>query len=128
MFQNIITTSFRGGGAKDGEDLKETLDREVFEETGCGIEVIGEVGKIIEYRRRWNMKQDSFCYYGKIIQKGDTSFTEKETEQGFILKWMTLTDALRVIEKDKPKNYEGKLIQKRDLIFLKKTKDILTNN
>lgn len=120
-----------GGGIDDGEDKMQALKREVLEETGCTIEVKGEVGKIVEYRSavnfnwKWNLKQISYCYFGKITSKGDApDFTEEELSEGFQLVWRLLEKAITIIENDKPKNYEGSFIQRRDLAFLKKVKQI----
>jgi hypothetical protein len=38
--------------------------------------------------------------------------------------WLSLNEAIKTIENDKPKNYEGVFIQKRDLVFLKKALEI----
>ena len=46
-----------GGGIDDGEDKAEALVREVMEEVGSEIIVTGEVGKIIEYRSKFNLKK-----------------------------------------------------------------------
>ena len=124
-----------GGGIEKGEDKMEALVREVLEETGCEIEVQGEVGKIIEYRSaisfNWkhNLKQISYCYWGKILVKGDTPhFTEEELSQGFTLVWLPLKKAITTIENDTPKNFEGSFIQKRDLCFLKKAREVMQAN
>ena len=111
-----------GGGIEDGEDKAKALVREVLEEVGSKIEITGELGKIIEFRSRWNLKQISYCYYGKIISKGEPDFTEKELSQGFKLVWLSLNEAISKVENDRPENYEGSFIQKRDIIFLKKVK------
>ncbi|MCX7956017.1 MAG: NUDIX domain-containing protein [Patescibacteria group bacterium] len=58
-----------GGGIEDGETHNQTLIREFFEEAGSKIKIIGEIGKIIEYRNRFNLKQISYCYFGKILKK-----------------------------------------------------------
>lgn len=89
-----------------------------MEEVGSTIEVGGEVGKIIEFRSRWDLLQTSYCYYGKIISKGEPDFTEKELSQGFKIVWLPLKKAILKVENDKPENYEGSFIQKRDLVFL----------
>ncbi len=114
-----------GGGIDEGENKAQALVRECFEEVGSEIKVDGEVGKIIELRSKWNLKQISYCYYGKIISKGEPNFTEKELNQGFKIVWLSLKDAISKVENDKPENYEGSFIQKRDVEFLKKTEQIV---
>ena len=117
-----------GGGVDEGEDKAQALVRECLEEVGSEIEVSGEVGKIIEFRSKWDLKQISYCYYGKIISKGEPDFTEKELSQGFKIVWLSLKDAISKVETDKPENYEGSFIQKRDLEFLKKAEQIVRAN
>jgi ADP-ribose pyrophosphatase YjhB (NUDIX family) len=71
---------------EEGEDIKETLKREIKEEVGCEIEIIREVGEIIEYKNDYNQKQTSYCYLCKIKGlKGKASFTNEENEAGFTL-------------------------------------------
>jgi len=101
------------------------LVREVKEEVGSEIEITKEVGEIIEYRSIYNLKQISYCYLGKITSKGSPNFTEKELSQGFKVVWLSLNDAISKVENDKPEHYEGFFIQKRDIVFLKKAKQIL---
>jgi 8-oxo-dGTP pyrophosphatase MutT (NUDIX family) len=115
-----------GGGIDDGENQLEALAREMKEEAGCTIEVTGEVGEVIEFRSKWNLKQTSYCYLGKVVLKGDPEFTETELKNGFKLIWVSLDEAITKIENDKPADYEGKFIQQRDLILLKKAKEIVT--
>ena len=117
-----------GGGIDEGENKIQSLIRECIEEVGSEIEVQGEVGKIIEFRSKWDLKQISYCYYGKIISKGEPDFSEKELSDGFKVIWVSLKDAIFKVENDKPKNYGGIFIQKRDLKFLKKTEQIIRIN
>ena len=113
-----------GGGIDDGEDRVKALVREVLEEVGSEIKINGKVGKIIEHRSKFNLKQISYCYVGKIISKGSPTFTEEELSHGFKLVWLSLDEAISKVESDKPTNYEGTFIQKRDLEFLKKVKQL----
>ena len=46
-----------GGGIEDTEDKMIALKRECKEEIGCDVEVIGEVGTIVEYRKICTLKQ-----------------------------------------------------------------------
>ena len=114
-----------GGGIDEGEDKAQALIRECLEEVGSEIEVNGEIGKIIEFRSKWDLKQISYCYYGKIISKGEPDFIEKELSQGFKIVWLSLREAIFKVESDKPENYEGSFIQKRDLEFLKKAEQVV---
>jgi 8-oxo-dGTP diphosphatase len=116
-----------GGGVDDGESRLEALKREMKEEAGCEIEVIGEVGEVIEFRSKWNLKNVSYCYLGKIISKGETEFTDWEIGQGFQLIWLSLDEAILRIKNDSPEDYEGKFIQQRDLTLLKKAKEIINS-
>ncbi|MFA5163490.1 MAG: NUDIX domain-containing protein [Patescibacteria group bacterium] len=114
-----------GGGLEEGEEITDALAREIEEETGCQAEITGELGKIIEFRSRWKLKQTSYCYLGKITSQGKPNFTEKETLEGFKLVWLELDQAISQMEKERPDNYEGNFIQKRDLAFLKKARETL---
>ncbi len=112
-----------GGGIEAGEDVLQALAREMKEETGCGIEVTGEIGTIVEYRTEWHIKQTSHCYLGKITSKGETALDDGEKENDFKLVWMTLDEAIEALEKDQPDSYyDGGFIRERDLIVLKEAK------
>lgn len=114
-----------GGGIEQGEDKTQALIRECLEETGTKIKVNVSLGKIIEFRSKYNLKQTSYCYHAKVLSKGKPNFTKKELSQGFKILWLPLKDAILKIKNDKPKSYEGKSIQKRDLEFLKRAQEIL---
>ena len=76
-----------GGGIDEGEDQETALVREVLEEVGSEIKINSELGKIIEVRSKFNLKQTSYCYLGKITSKGKPNFTEKELSQSFKIVW-----------------------------------------
>jgi|SRR3989344_8523589 len=118
-----------GGGVEDGEDIESALNRECIEEIGCNIEVFGEVGEIVEYRKMFNLKQISYCYLAKVVgNKGKPSFTDEEMKDGFKIKWLPLREALGVLKSDSPSNNEGKLyIVSRDKIFIETAKIILSS-
>jgi ADP-ribose pyrophosphatase YjhB (NUDIX family) len=115
-----------GGGLEPGEDITAALNREVKEEVGVEIEVRGELGVIVEFRERHQFMQFSYCYYAHVVGDGEpTNFTQDELDKGFMLRWIELDDAIRFMEDDKPVDYIGKFILKRDLLFLKKMKEKL---
>ena len=71
-----------------------------------------------------DQKQISYCYLGKIISKGTPHFTESELVEEFELLWMSLEEAIKTFENDKPTNFEGTFISKRDLTFLREAQKI----
>ena len=114
-----------GGGVEKREDLMNALEREMLEEIGCKVTVFGEVGRIIEHRDKWNIKQESFCYLANLVgKKEQPCFTKEETDDGFELMWVSLGRAIEIIEKDNPNSYDGKFIKVRDLCFLEEAKNI----
>jgi len=112
-----------GGGIYKNEEKRHALVREIWEEVGSEIEITIELGKIIEYRTQWKLKQTSYCYLGKIISKGSPKFTKEEMRNGFELIWVSLEEAIDKVTNDATSDYEGSFIQKRDLTFLKKAYD-----
>ncbi len=109
-----------GGGVEEGEDLYSALKRECKEELGCDIEIYGEVGQIVEYRKMFKIKQVSPCYSARVVgEKGSPSFTKEEIGDGFQIEWVPLEKAILLLNSDQPLNDEGKLyIVPRDKTFL----------
>ncbi len=119
-----------GGGLEGSEDRIVTLQRECREEIGCNIEVISEIGSIVEYRKVFNLKQISYCYLAKVKgKKGTPSFTKEEMENGFQQAWLSYEDAKRVMSESTATNLEGSAyIVPRDIAFLEEAHDLLTNS
>lgn len=91
----------------------------MLEEVGANIGDLEEIGVIIEYRNKFELLQFSYYYKSKVIGKlTETTFTEKEKNNGFVLEWKTLEEAIELLQTDKPIDYEGQFIIKRDLEFL----------
>lgn len=117
-----------GGGLEEGEDKFTALARELKEEVGCTAEIIAEIGQVIEFRSKWDLKQYSSCYLAKVLSKGQHDFTDKELEEGFEIIWVKFAEAISLIENDASENYEGGFVQKRDLAILKALREMLTDN
>jgi 8-oxo-dGTP diphosphatase len=114
-----------GGGVESGEDIKTALAREIKEETGCTATVGKEVGMIIENRDNSGLLQISYCYLATVKKYGEPAFTNSEKSEGFKLEWMSLSDAIKTIKREKSqKMYEAKFMTVRDLTFLEEAKKI----
>ena len=116
-----------GGGLDVGEDIMTALKRECQEEIGCDIEVFGEVGSIVEYRKIFTLKQTSYCYVAKVVgEKGMPSFMGDEIEEGFKEVWLSYKDAERALAESKATDYEGSAyIVPRDILFLKEARQFI---
>jgi 8-oxo-dGTP diphosphatase len=116
-----------GGGLEDSEDISTALRRECQEEIGCDVEVVGEIGSIVEYRKMFLRKQISYCYLAKVTGgKGTPKFTDEELKDGFERVWLPYEKALEAIARSKTTDPEGNVyIVPRDSIFLEAAKERL---
>ena len=101
VFNKALKNEFKlpGGGIDEGEETAEAFKREVFEETGCKIEIIDFLGTIEELKTQDSFKQMSYVYVGKVIE--DTKalhVTEQEEKEGAKLLWKTPEEALGLIK------------------------------
>jgi len=115
-----------GGGVEANEDMELALERELLEEIGCQADVTREIGEIIEFRDKWQMKQISHCYLANQVGKQQApQFTQSEIEEGFEIVWApNLSAAIKLLEQDQPQNYDGLFIQRRDITFLKAAQEL----
>jgi 8-oxo-dGTP diphosphatase len=116
-----------GGGIEELEDKETALERECLEEIGCKVEVIDEVGEVIEYRKMFQLKQISYCYLAKIVgEKGESEFTDEERDKDFKQVWVPLEESLNTINQSNASSIEGKdYIVPRDKIFLKVASELI---
>ncbi len=100
---------------------------QIQEEIGCDVEVIKELGFIIEYRKIFNLKQTSHCFLAKVKgPKGNPDFTDSEKEKGFEVVWLSYNEALRVLNESKAISIEGgSYIVPRDIAFVEEAKDLI---
>ena len=117
-----------GGGIDPGKDVQAALSRECQEELGCNVVVEKEIGLIIELRNQFKEKQESYCFQGRVVgEKGKPNFTQEEIEDGFKILWVSLDEAISLIEESQPVNYMGKYTKIRDLLFLNSCQNNISN-
>jgi len=87
-----------GGGVEKGESLEEGAIREAKEETGCDINIRGEVGIFKEYIKNKKLINETFCYTADVVgEKSDTSLMQDEIAEGKCVIWVDLDEAIRLI-------------------------------
>ena len=115
-----------GGGIEEGEDNEMALKRECKEEIGCVVKIIKELGSTVEYRKRYNLKQISYCYIAELVgEKGVPDLEQDEIDEGFETVWMSIEDALKKVKESKPTIYEGQYMTARDIILIEQAIKIL---
>jgi 8-oxo-dGTP pyrophosphatase MutT (NUDIX family) len=114
-----------GGGIEEGEERGEAFRRECIEEIGREVEIVKELGEIIEYRSQFPVHQTSSCFIGKTVGEAKaTAFTEHEISQGFKEPlWVSLEEAYKLVSESIPTDYEGGFIKERDTFILAKALD-----
>ncbi len=114
-----------GGILRPGETAEHGLKREVMESTGFAIKIGEPLGAVIEYRDAYRKMQISYCYIAHTMGKSKGShFTKEDVDQGAKLVWMPLDEAIHTISREKPPIPEGKYIVRRELILLKRAKEM----
>lgn len=115
-----------GGGVEEGESLVEAVEREVREEAGCTAEVIGRLGRVETDIFGWGLHDVSEGFVGKVVgEKGVPKYDDYERERGFSVEWHDLDEAIRMIEKNEVDDRDKKVLQARDLEFLKRARGYL---
>lgn len=116
-----------GGGLEQNESFEEAFIREVREEVGCEVEIVGNLGYIEEYKTKSNYMQCSYVYIGKIIRKLDhLELTKMEEAEGGERLWMTPKEALEkmkqsyscLLASEYTNLYSTKIVAKRDIRIL----------
>lgn len=115
-----------GGGVEADEDLVSALKRECLEEIGCVIEVDKELGITIEYKDIHHFKQESYGYLAHIVgEKGVPRFTETEQRDGYAPLWVSLEEAIHLVEEANKEFFQGSPVVPRELVFLREAQNVL---
>lgn len=116
-----------GGGVEDNEDYTEAIIRECKEEIGCDVEVVDEIGFIVEYRKQEQLIKESYCYLCRVIgNKGELDLQDDEKELQISIEWVGLDQAHELIlSSKKPGSYIAEFSAQRDSLFIQESKNLI---
>ena len=109
-----------GGGIEPNETLLQTLDREVYEETGYTIKNPIPLGKI--YEERNNRLTNNYFFIAQADKKSTPHFMDDEIEEDYELIWVNkieaenlLQDKYNILKKNHFIPYNGSFVTTRHL-------------
>jgi 8-oxo-dGTP diphosphatase len=85
-----------GGGIDFGESEMDALKREIFEEIGCQVSVLAEIGEAVEYIKA-HTEEKYYQIHSKFYQVQIVSKTGEGTEKDHRLVWLSRGDAPRLL-------------------------------
>ncbi len=97
------------GGGAESNDFEKEIKRECDEEINFEVEVLGEIGRVHEYRNREAKEYETVCFVVKVIKKtGEDTRTEDEKKNDLSVVWLNSKDAQKILKEQvlKVKNGE----------------------
>lgn len=108
--ENNLIYTLPGGGIDSGESIEIGIVREMLEETGCNVEIDFILGCTDDYRNRDKKHCINYCAISKIIgEKGAPNLTEDESKNGLHVNWLTLDEAIEILDKEKKAVHRGEI-------------------
>lgn len=106
-----------GGGMEAGEEIEDTLYREIKEEIGCESKIVKSVGVVIEYHK--GLMHIAYCFVAEVVGEiGESEYDIEEQENDQQTVWLEPKECLEKLKADSIKQVEGRFIVHREVAFL----------
>ena len=114
-----------GGGVEPGEDLQKAITRELREELGAQVDVLGRIGIVSDYYNLIHRHNINNYYLCRVLSFGERYLTRMEREEIRIsTRRMTYEEAVQTYEQCADLRW-GRLLRNRELPILHAAKEIL---
>ena len=117
-----------GGGGEKDELKRETLEREMLEETGYKVEVLQNLGTSHNVRHEWKLNTYAQIYLCRTKEFVGTQPMDDEIEDGDTLEWFDSFDdaiaALEAVKLDEINFYGAYFFTRREIDSLKYAKQL----
>lgn len=113
-----------GGGIKPNEDHIKALKREIEEEVGYTIEVIGELGEVKDYYNLIKRRNHNYYYLARRVTKCEQHLEPDEKIRINKIIWVPIDEAIRLYE-NMQNVLVGRIVRQRELPILKLAKTAL---
>jgi 8-oxo-dGTP pyrophosphatase MutT (NUDIX family) len=125
MFCHGTVIETAGGGVEAGEELESAIRRELREELGAEVEILGEIGTVSDYYNLIHRHNINHFYLCRAVSFGETAMTEEEVNT-FHLSTLKLSYEEAVAEYERCcATALGRVIAARELPILKRAKEML---
>jgi ADP-ribose pyrophosphatase YjhB (NUDIX family) len=125
MFCHGTVIETAGGGVEAGEELESAVRRELREELGAEVEILGEIGTVSDYYNLIHRHNINHFYLCRAVSFGETAMTEDEIHT-FHLSTLKLSYEEAVAEYERYRATAlGRVIAARELPILKRAKEML---
>lgn len=119
----VIETA--GGGVEPGESLTDALHRELREEMGAQVEILGKIGIVTDYYNLIHRRNVNHYYLCRVVAFGDAQPTEEEWNN-FHLTTLRFNYKRAVTEYRRcTANPLGRLLAARELPVLQRAREML---
>ena len=119
----VIETA--GGGVEEGESLTLALERELREEMGAEVQILGKIGIVTDYYNLIHRRNINHYYLCRVVGLGEPQMTEAE-QHVFHLSTFRCNYKRAVKEYKRYRNNPlGRLIAARELPILRRAEEML---